>query len=80
MSNLVKFVPAAMKANAAALECLEDMKARVASGEIQEIAIVGVTSDGRTTSGWSHCTNFNTLIGGVARLQHRLNSALDNTP
>lgn len=53
-------------------DMLDDLRERHAKGEISALAIAVVFRDGSTESGFSHLPSINTMIGSVARLQHKL--------
>lgn len=77
MAEPIRLVPRGQQANKEAMRVLEIMMERVKSGEIQVVAVVGVSSDGEVTTAWSRCLNFSLLLGGVSYLMHRLHTAID---
>lgn len=53
-------------------ELLDDLIAMHAKGELSSVAVAVVYRTGATSVGYSTAPSYATLIGGVARLQHKL--------
>lgn len=56
------------------VEFLEELKREVISGEVTDVALASVTSDGEMRTGWMGTTSGNNLIllGAVHYLGHRM--------
>lgn len=54
------------------VDLLETTLAQARAGEISSVAVAVVYRSGNTSDGWSKMLSHSTLIGAVARLQHRL--------
>lgn len=51
---------------------LEEVLEQARKGEITAVAIATLAPDGCADSNWAHQAEYFSLIGAVARLQHRL--------
>jgi hypothetical protein len=74
--NIVERLPNA-ECQKSATDHLEAVLARVRAGDTVTVGVVEVRNDGATSTYWSKSENINLLIGGAARLVHRLNAYLD---
>ena len=70
--NTVQLVPFERIAAQDAVAVLEQWLAKAKAGELVGVAIAAVRYDGATSTGYSKCANVGTLIGAIARLQHRV--------
>lgn len=72
MTNLVPLQTRGNKINAESVQILKDYLSLAESGEIQAVAIASVRQDGSSQTQSSSTDHFQTLIGAVAVLQHRM--------
>jgi hypothetical protein len=72
VSNLVSLQTRGNKINAESVQILKDYLALAESGEIQAVAVAAVRADSSSQTQSSSTDHFQTLIGAVAVLQHRM--------
>lgn len=72
MSNLISLQTRGDKINAESVQILKEYLALAESGEIQAVAVAAVRSDSSSQTQSSSTDHFQTLIGAVAVLQHRM--------
>lgn len=73
MSNLVELKTRPASINEDVIARLEGILADAREGKIVAVAIAGVEIDGSIVCSWSDSDRFGSLLGAIARLQHRLN-------
>lgn len=75
----IKLVPKREQGIPQLLEVIDDLRAKVASGQVVAFAAVGIEPDDVTLS-WQGCTQGVTnlrLVGAVARLMHGVHTDID---
>lgn len=72
MSKLVSLQTRGARINAESVAILKEYLAMAEAGEIQAVAVAGVRGDGSTQTQSSSTDHFQTLLGAVAVLQHRM--------
>lgn len=75
MATVLRLIPGSV--NRTAVEVLEEALAAARSGDVVSVAIATVTSDASSVTYQSTAPNAITLLGGVTRLQHQIQLALD---
>jgi hypothetical protein len=69
------------RVQAAKLDCLamlKDMERRVRAGEIESIAAVMVTRDGRALHQRTEVHRIDAVLGGITRLEHAIIAAAED--
>ena len=72
MANLISLQTRGNKINAESVSILKEYLAMAESGEIQAVAVAAIRPDGSSQTQSSSTDHFQTLIGSVAVLQHRM--------
>jgi hypothetical protein len=70
--KLVALTTRGSKINAETVEILREYLSLAEAGELQAVAVAGVRPDGSSQTQSSSTDHFQTLIGAVAVLQHRM--------
>lgn len=72
MSNVISLVEKRAEPNASVLDNLRHVLERAERGEMVNVAIAYVTTDGATGEGWAAGPHSGALLSAVTILQHRL--------
>jgi hypothetical protein len=75
VSVVLKLAPVASLDIAQAIKVIDDLRARVESGEVKAFAAVGITPEHETMM-WASCTKKTTrleMMGAISNLQHCYN-------
>lgn len=73
MAEIVELKARPALVTASVIERLEEVLLEAREGKITGVAIATVQNDGSVGASWSETDNFPTLLGSIARLQHRIN-------
>lgn len=80
ISRMITLIPKRQQGIPQLLEVVDDLREKIASGQIVAFAAVGIEADDVTMS-WQGCTQGVTnlrLVGAVARLMHGVHTDIDS--